>query len=320
MHDRRRPGRRRGGRRSCCSRGRPPTPRATRSSACAWHPPRRCPGDVRRWRRRCRVSPPPFGAGVPDVAASAARLASSGHSRTLIDWLAVASRVPSSAHRWARPWPKPLARACMWMSHRTHSVGTSWPPGWCCRGSGPWCAPRAAGRRRPRRSRRSPPGWPPRARGARAAAPRRRSGASPGTPVELARTSGPGPRGARRGRGPSRRTAAGTPERGTRRVPGTAGGSTQVPDESRSPRPRAALTVRTSWSPSRPMARAWVVLLPDGGQDDLPVERRCRWARRSGTGPWPTPSAVPTPPRGRRCPPPARSRRRGNGPGCTPPA
>ncbi len=47
------------------------------------------------------------------------------HSLTLIDWLAVASRVPSSAHRWASPWPKPLARACMWMSQSTHVVGTS---------------------------------------------------------------------------------------------------------------------------------------------------------------------------------------------------
>ena len=43
------------------------------------------------------------------------------------DWLAVASSVPSSAHRCTRPWPKPLATAWTRMSSSTHSVGTSAP-------------------------------------------------------------------------------------------------------------------------------------------------------------------------------------------------
>ena len=45
--------------------------------------------------------------------------------RTIVDWLAVASSVPSSAHRCTTPWPKPLATAWMRMSSSTHSVGTS---------------------------------------------------------------------------------------------------------------------------------------------------------------------------------------------------
>ena len=43
--------------------------------------------------------------------------------RTIVDWLAVPSSVPSSAHRCTRPWPKPSATACTRMSASTHSVG-----------------------------------------------------------------------------------------------------------------------------------------------------------------------------------------------------
>ena len=48
---------------------------------------------------------------VFERAAPAITAWSPGHRRTLMDWLAVARRVPSSAHRWARPCAKPWARA-----------------------------------------------------------------------------------------------------------------------------------------------------------------------------------------------------------------
>src|SRR5690606_7836588 len=46
------------------------------------------------------------------------------HSRAMVDWLAVARRVPSSAQRWTRPWAKPRSTAWTSMSISTHSVGT----------------------------------------------------------------------------------------------------------------------------------------------------------------------------------------------------
>ena len=48
-----------------------------------------------------------------------------GRGRTTHDWLAVASRVPSSAQSSTRPWPKPRAMAWTRTSMSTHSVGTS---------------------------------------------------------------------------------------------------------------------------------------------------------------------------------------------------
>ena len=47
------------------------------------------------------------------------------HDRTIVDWLAVASNVPSSAHNSTVPVPNPSATASMRMSSSTHSVGTT---------------------------------------------------------------------------------------------------------------------------------------------------------------------------------------------------
>src|SRR5690606_1708955 len=68
----------------------------------------------------------PASSSLPSRAArSEASVVPGGTSRRSVDGLAVASRVPSSAHRWTTPWPKPLATAWMRMSSSTHSVGTS---------------------------------------------------------------------------------------------------------------------------------------------------------------------------------------------------
>ena len=85
-----------------CSRGRP----APRSSPAGRAAGRRRTG----WSCRSRG----------DGAISCSQF----QGRTIADWLAVASSVPSSAHRWTWPWPKPRATASMRMSTSTHSVGT----------------------------------------------------------------------------------------------------------------------------------------------------------------------------------------------------
>src|SRR5690606_36885633 len=66
----------------------------------------------------------PASSSLPSRAArSEASVVPGGTSRTIVDWLAVASRVPSSAHRWPTPGPKPLAPAGVRRSSSTHSGG-----------------------------------------------------------------------------------------------------------------------------------------------------------------------------------------------------
>ena len=97
---------------------------------------------------------------------------SSFQYRTIVDWLAVASRVPSSAQRCTTPWPKPLAMRSTRMSSSTHSVGTSRPTrSVLSRLLPPGHARRAPGRSRRARSRRGSRAWRPTCRARRGCAP-----------------------------------------------------------------------------------------------------------------------------------------------------
>ena len=61
--------------------------------------------------RDAHVPSPSVGAAPASLAAAASSSPQSRCSRTIADWLAVASSVPSSAHRCTRPWPNPCSTA-----------------------------------------------------------------------------------------------------------------------------------------------------------------------------------------------------------------
>ena len=183
----------------------------------------------------------------------------------MVDWLAVASSVPSSAHRCTRPWPNPLATAWMRMSSSTHSVGTSrttrsvlsrlLPP------AGP--AERLADAERHVVAEDGEAGARRTGRAGRACGPTAASGRrAPGGPRARPRPRASARRTSMRSmidsvpgsREPAHRALVGRPDRRVARPTRPRRSSSRVP--------RAALTVRISVSATWPTARAWVICGP----------------------------------------------------------